>query len=308
VADEDDGARILVADDDKTSREFVAEMLERNGFVVELAENGHAALNQALNGPVDLVLLDVVMPEMGGLECCRLLKAETLDRFLPVVLLTVKDDVESRIEGLRIGADAYVGKPCDERELLERVGAMLRIKRAHDVLTAAKSQLEELATHDELTGLFNYRYLHTRLRDEFKRAERYKLPLACLMIDIDRFKTINDGHGHAAGDQILREVSQRILGAVREVDAVARYGGEEFLTILPHTGIAGAETAAERVRSAVAATPISVDDHAHEVTVSVGYAAFPDSKVKTKDMLLKLADQAMYRAKNSGRNRIDGPA
>ena len=297
-------SRILIADDDRVTREYVAGLLRGQGFEVETTDEGQKAIDRVSKGGVDLVLLDIIMPGLSGLDCCRLIKAMTQDSFLPVVLLTARSDTDSRVEGLRIGADDYVSKPFDERELLARVGSMLRIKRLHDDVQAAKEKLAHLAVHDELTGLYNYRYLHTRLNEEFKRAERYRDPLACAMIDIDHFKQVNDTHGHAVGDAILREVSARLRAAVREIDVVARYGGEEFLLVLPSTHFSGALTVADRVWRSMGTTPIEIEGRELSVTVSLGVALFPSRDVRNKDQLLKASDKALYQAKADGRNRI----
>jgi diguanylate cyclase (GGDEF)-like protein len=187
---------------------------------------------------------------------------------------------------------------------LARVENLLRLKRAHDEMVSSKRRLELLAIRDELTGVYNYRYLQTRLSEEFKRAQRYRHPLACAMIDIDRFKTFNDEHGHDVGDQVLREVSSRISGSLREIDVVARYGGEEFLLVLPNTHFAGALTVADRVWRAVGQKPIPIGERRHKVTISVGVSLYPSRDIKSKDQLLKAADEALYRAKNEGRDRI----
>ena len=286
------------------TREYVAGLLRANGLRVETVSNGQQTLDRVGQGGVGLVLLDIIMPGLSGLDCCRLLKTMTQDAVLPVVLVTARTDTESRVEGLRIGADDYVCKPFDERELLARVTGMLRIKRAHDEVASAKERLAKLAVEDELTGLYNYRYLHTRLGEEFKRAERYRDPLACAMVDIDRFKDFNDQYGHETGDVVLAEVAKRLRGAVREIDVVARYGGEEFLLVLPSTHFSGALTVADRVWRAVSAMPLRHDGKDHHITVSVGVALYPSRDVRSKDHLLKAADRALYQAKADGRNRI----
>jgi two-component system, cell cycle response regulator len=295
---------VLVADDDRITREYVSGLLRGNGLRVENVASGEKAIDRVARGGVDLVLLDILMPGMDGIHCCRVLKSMSLEGFLPVVLLTGKTDTESRVEGLRIGADDYVCKPFDERELLARLHSMLRIKRAHDEVNRAKARLEQLAVSDELTGLYNYRYLHTRLSEEFKRAERYRDPLACAMVDIDHFKEFNDRFGHDVGDRVLAEVAERLRAGVREIDVVARYGGEEFLLVLPSTHFAGALAVADRVWRAVGESPFQIDGTPRQVTISVGVALFPSRDVTTKDQLLKAADKALYQAKADGRDRI----
>jgi diguanylate cyclase (GGDEF)-like protein len=295
---------VLVADDERVTREYVAGLLRGKGMEVETFDNGKSAVDRVGLGGVDLVLLDIVMPGLSGIDCCRLLKSMCQDAFLPVVLLTAKGDTESRVEGLRIGADDYVAKPFDDRELLARLNGMLRIKRLYDHVQESRARLEQLAVQDDLTGLYNYRYLTTRLQEEFKRAERYRDPLACVMVDIDHFKSFNDQHGHDVGDAVLKEVASRLRAGLREIDVVARYGGEEFLLVLPSTHFAGALTVADRVWRAVSSAPVVVDGTAHRVTVSVGVALYPSRDIKTKDQLLKAADRALYQAKNDGRDRI----
>ncbi|TPV92947.1 MAG: diguanylate cyclase [Myxococcales bacterium FL481] len=297
-------ARILVAEDEPRTREFVATVLRRHGLNVDAVEDGQEAIARATRGDIDLVILDAVMPRLGGFEACRMIKAATAGGFLPIILVTVKNDTSSRVAGLHLGADDYIGKPFDERELMARVSSLLRVKRLHDELAAAKRSLEELAVRDELTGLHNYRYLRTRADDEFKRATRYHDPLTCIMIDIDHFKLVNDAHGHAIGDRVLVEVARRLQTGVREVDVLARYGGEEFLLLLPSTPHDGGLLVAQRLRQSVAATPVSTDGQQINVTVSCGVANVPHSSLVTKEALLKAADMALYRAKAEGRNRV----
>ncbi len=299
-------ARIVVAEDDATTRQRLGVLLTGQGHQVELFASATAALERVQRSPVDLCLFDVIMPGLGGLEACRMVKSMTADEgFLPVILLTAKADPNSRVEGLRIGADDYVGKPFDERELVARVASMLRIKRMHDAVQAAKNRLAELAITDELTGLFNFRYLHTRLHEEFKRAERYRDPLACTMIDIDHFKSINDTHGHDAGDAMLAEVARRVRQVVREIDVVTRYGGDELLVMLPNTHFSGAVTVAHRVWGSVRDQPVSLPSGAVvRGSVSVGVALYPSRDIGSKQDLLRAADQALYQAKRDGRDRI----
>jgi two-component system cell cycle response regulator len=298
-------ARIAVVDDDRVTREYVAGLLRGRGYRVTAVESAQKLLDLHRENLVDLVLLDVMMEGLSGVDCCRILKsAGPQDTFLPVILVTARNDPDSRVEGLRIGADDYVTKPFDERELLARVEAMLRIKRSHDDLSAARDRLAQLAVQDELTGLYNVRYLHTRLTEEFKRAERHRDPLAVAMLDVDHFKSVNDRFGHEAGDAVLREVSVRLRKSVREIDVVTRYGGEEFVVLLPSTHLAGALVVADRVARSLREEPFQAAGRDIEVTASIGLALFPSRGVQTKESLLRSADRALYRAKDEGRDRI----
>jgi len=330
-------ARIIVADDDRLAREMLATMLRNAGHLVETVIDGQEAVERATHGHFDLVLLDIVMPRLSGLEACRILKSMTSDGFLPVVLVTVKTDTQSRVEGLRIGADDYVCKPFEEAELLARITSMLRIKRLHDQMALQKSRFERLSVHDELTGLYNYRYLHTRLSEEFKRAERYHEPFACVMVDVDQLRAVNEVSGRKEGDLALKRVSDCIRRSVREVDVIARYGGDEFLVVLPSTHFAGSVVVAERIWREVLGRPIELDAHEarlraegeraaveaepsppsgrhdgstawasgpRDISVSIGVALYPSRDVRTKDALLRAADAALGQAKREGGNRI----
>lgn len=323
------GASVLVADDDRVAMNMLSNILRKAGHQVHEVGDGQEALERVAQGGIDLVLLDVVMPRLGGHEACRILKGMTSDGFLPVVLVTVKTDTQSRVEGLKIGADDYVCKPFDEAELLARVNAMLRIKRLHDHVASQRARLEKLSIHDELTGLYNYRYLNTRLTEEFKRAERYHEPFACAVIDIDQLKAHNDGGGRVAGDAVIKSVADGIRRCVREVDVVARYGGEEFLVVLPSTHFAGSVAVAERIWREVRDRPIDLgrrepgdpsrpgasgepptnarwegDARPLRASVSIGVALYPSRDVRSKDALLRAADAALSQAKREGGNRI----
>jgi diguanylate cyclase (GGDEF)-like protein len=309
--------RIAVVDDDRVTREYVAGLLRGHGYRVTAVESAQKLLDLHRQGLVDLVLLDVIMEGLSGVDCCRILKSTQQETFVPVILVTARTDPDSRVEGLRIGADDYVTKPFDERELLARVEAMLRIKRSHDDLVTARDRLARLAVQDELTGLYNVRYLHSRLTEEFKRAERHRDPLALAMLDVDHFKAVNDKLGHAAGDLVLREVGSRLKQSVREIDVVTRYGGEEFVVLLPSTHLAGALVVADRIAKSLREQPFEVGGEATapparpagggkqvDVTASIGLALYPSRGVHSKEALLRSADRALYRAKDEGRDRI----
>lgn len=335
-------ARIVVADNDRLSRDVLAGILRSAGHTVEIVDDGAQAVELVSNGNVDLVLVDVMMPCLSGLDACRVLKGTTLDGFLPVVLMNSKGDPQSRAEGLRMGADDYLCKPIEEDEIVGRVATMLRIKRLHDQVAQQKATFERLSMHDEMTGLYNYRYLNTRLNEEFKRAERYHEPFACLLVDIDQLRALNDLGGRASGDQAILRVAEGIKQCVREVDVVARYGGEEFVVVLPSTHFAGSVAVAERIWQEVSGRPIEVDvpkperrseppassrrrggeparppvsrpepgndpkwaEGPRALTVSIGVGLFPSRDVRTKEALLRAAEAALAEAKREGGNRI----
>jgi two-component system, cell cycle response regulator len=298
------GGTVLVAEDERLARGALVRILSGAGYRVVEVPDGQAALEAAARPEVDLVLLDVVMPRLSGLEACRLIKAMSTDRFLPVVLVTVRSDASSRVEGLRIGADDYVCKPFDEAELLARVEALLRVKRLHDHVRLARAQLEELSVHDPLTAVYNYRHLHTRLGEEFRRSERYQEPIACLVIDVDGLAAHN-ALGRERGDRLLQEIASVLKRTVRDMDVVARLGEDEFVLVLPNTHFVGSVKVAERVWQEVGWIELEPKvAGGPRPTVSIGAAMYPSRDVRTKEGLLRAAEAALREAKEGGGNRV----
>ena len=303
-------ARVLVVEDSSTQAEWLAGILRHEGYVVEVARSGRDAVRLACTVPFDLVLLDMILPDLDGLEVLRIVKARAEEQFVPVILLSVKSDLDSRVAGLRIGADDFLAKPFAEAEIQARAGAMLRIKTLQDQLRTAKAELERLSVTDGLTGLYNHRYFVERLHEEFRRAQRYRDPVSLMMLDLDHFKRVNDDHGHPFGDRVLRGTAELLSSSLREPDICARYGGEEFAIILPKTPRAGAFVVAERflgrMREKVYLHEATDGTREVRVTASVGVAAFPCEGVDSPEALIARADEALYRAKGEGRNTIRG--
>jgi diguanylate cyclase (GGDEF)-like protein len=296
--------KVLVVDDSPIAIEKLSAALAQEGYEVVTAQDGREAIRRVRAEPPDLIILDVVMPDMDGIEVLRVLKARAAEEFIPVMLLSVKSDLESRVSGLRIGADDYLPKPFADEELLARAAALLRIKSLQDTLTKAKRDLERLSVTDGLTGLYNHRFLQERLREEFRRAQRYSDPLSLVMLDLDHFKRVNDLHGHPYGDRVLKQAADKIRKSVREPDICARYGGEEFAVILPKTHLSGALTVGERIWRALGEHVYEDKGTEERLTASLGIAFFPAKDVTSAELLLRCADEALYRAKRDGRNTI----
>jgi len=305
--DDEPAARVLVVDDDAATRELLASTLRASGYEVETAEDGQAAVERVARGGLDVVLMDAVMPRLSGVDACRTMKGLRGDGFVPVALAFAKTDTKSRVEALKIGADAYVCKPFEQTELLVCVSSALRTKRAHDRARAAEQKLARLRTFDELTGAHSFLYLHERLTEEFARAEKHTEPLACCVLDVDRLKVHNERGGRTLGDQILRDVAEVIKGSVRDSDVVARYGGDEFFVMLPATHFAGSLVVATRIWRDIAQKKLGVresDGGAVNVTASLGVALFPSRDVRTRDALLGALEAALLEAKRRGGNRL----
>ena len=303
--------RILVVDDLPDNVEILRARLTSRGYDVITASNGQEALASVKGQPPHLVLCDVMMPGIDGFEVSRRIKQDETLPYIPIILVTALGETDSIVQGLNTGADDYITKPYQFPELEARMRAMLRIKRLQDELDQKNRELEDankrlkkLSITDGLTGLFNHRHVHQLLHDEFERSSRTREPASVAMIDLDRFKSVNDTYGHPTGDIVLYETAKILGETAREIDMVGRYGGEEFIAILPNTDEEEAGRFAERVRAAVEAHLFRDEANEIRMTTSAGVAAFPAPGVDSPETLLKRADEALYQAKESGRNRV----
>ncbi len=304
-------ARILLVEDNRTQARIIAECLAKNGYEVTHVDNGMSAIKVAKSEPIDLVLLDLVLPDIDGNEVCRWLKLNYDTKPIPIIMLTAKGESNDKVAGLEAGADDYLQKPFDENELNARIYARLRAKSQQDELQQKNRQLESMLTQvetlaimDSLTNLFNRRRFETILANEFKKSQRYLQPLSCMMIDIDHFKDVNDSFGHQTGDLVLREVARLIQAGIREVDTPARWGGEEFVVLSPSTSKENAGRAADRILKSISTFAFPGID-GKKLTVSVGVAGIPDSRIDTPEKLIHAADLALYEAKRKGRARVE---
>ena len=269
------------------------------------AERGDVAISQVHDTAPDLILLDIMMPDMDGYEVARRIRQQEDLPYIPIIVVTARDSTEDKVTGLDAGADDYLTKPINFPELEARVRSMLRIKRLQDQLEEKNRELEQLSISDGLTGLFNHRHMHELLQEEFERSGRTGEPLSVVMFDLDRFKQVNDTHGHQAGDRVLQELADILRETAREIDKLGRYGGEEFMVILPGSDAEAGRTFAERVRENVEKQQFDIHaDHALHMTISAGVATYPADDADGPRRLVHFADQALYSAKNNGRNRV----
>lgn len=289
--------KVLLADDDGVARLRLERLLRKWGYDVVIATDGIESwrLLDAEDAP-RLAILDWRMPGMSGLELCRRLRESSRERYVYVLLLTGNDRKEDVISGLSAGADDYLTKPCSPEELQAR----LRTGRR---LVELEEALHRQAMMDSLTQVWNRRGILATLDRELSRATRDDTRLALMLADLDFFKRINDEHGHQAGDAVLQEVSLRLVDALRKSDAVGRYGGEELLVVAPGVRGASALELAERLRAAVAERPVLFGGVPIPVTASFGVVL--SGRGTSGDTLVRLADQALYKAKAGGRNRVE---
>ena len=287
---------MLVVDDDADIRALLTIGLRRAGYDVLSAADGDEGLRLARELLPDLALLDVSMPGRNGYEVCH--ELQTHGRSAPpVIFLSAQRETDDRVAGLDSGAVDYVGKPFEFDELSARVRAALRTKGVRDALATA-------AVRDPVTGLLNRLGLDERAAEAVAAASRYGRALSCVMLDVDHFKGINDVHGHAAGDAVLREVAARLGGCARKSDPVGRYGGEEFVVLLPETDIDGAGVVAEKLIGVLRDSAVSIGPNvAVRVTASAGVAALAQ-EMTSYESLYAEADRALLEAKRLGRDRV----
>ncbi len=293
--------KILIVDDEPSNLDILMDLLKED-YKVVAALNGEKALAMAESGsPPDLILLDILMPKMDGYEVCRHLKENDATKNLPVIFVTAVSEVMDETRGFKLGAVDYITKPFHPPVVKARVKAHMELKIKSDML-------EQLASIDGLTNLYNRRRLDELLKGEWNRCKRSQEPLSLVMIDIDYFKLFNDTYGHAMGDQCLRDVAWTLKDCLRRPgDIIARYGGEEFAVLLPNTDAEGAEAMATKLRKEVEMLkiPHSSSDVSGVVTISLGVATvFSAFDVDSSEELLKAADSALYQSKKNGRNQV----
>ena len=295
--------KILVVDDDPACTKIVSSALEFENYQVLVSHSGSEALKQIKSWHPDLVLLDVSMPGLNGLETLKALRQSK--SYVSVLFVSGKSGTDDVVNGLDCGADDYIRKPFDIKELLARVRTQLRIKELNDNLLKANNRLKELIDIDDLTGLYNMRSLYDRLDHEILRAKRFKRGICVIMLDMDYFKSVNDTNDHLFGSFVLSEVGKIIKSNIRSVDFAARYGGDEFLIVLTEIDLNGAKIFAERLRQIISSYEFSNDGHKTHQTVSIGLAVTDNGCVDvTARKLVRSADNCLYEAKEKGRNCV----
>lgn len=321
--------KILIVDDYEDNIAITSMILQKEAYDIISASNGEEALKKAKKDLPDVILLDVLLPELDGFEVCRRLKKDPTTQDIPVLFLSAHyKDIDSISKGLSLGAEDYLGKPFSSVELRARVSTLARLKSNTDQLSAknleleaankalalsneklmaAQNALEHMAITDPLTGLNNRRYFTERMAEAFYRIGRQEdISLHLAMFDLDHFKIVNDTYGHQAGDMVLVEFANILRKTVRKADVTARLGGEEFIVAMQGTSVERARKVAERIRKEVANFKFETKTETFTLTTSVGMASFPELKMKTPtlDKLLHAADEALYFAKNNGRNQL----
>jgi diguanylate cyclase (GGDEF)-like protein len=295
---------IAIVDDDPAIRRLLRLLISRAGYETFECTTGTEARERLRAEEWDLAILDRKLPDMDGVVLCHELKSDPTLRTRYIIMLTGEDEQADKVEGLELGADDYITKPFQSAELLARVRAAKRIIDLQKELLQTNKRLELLSITDGLTKLHNHRHFQDELNRAFDESARYARPLSLAMIDIDFFKKVNDTHGHAVGDEVLKAVARLFGESVRSTDLVARYGGEEFAVMMPETTLDDGATFAEKIRSLVESTPIETQAGLVKVTVSIGVASVPQPRIHNSKELIVASDKALYRAKRSGRNQV----
>ncbi|MCU0291104.1 MAG: diguanylate cyclase [Thermoanaerobaculaceae bacterium] len=295
---------VLVVDDEPANRDLLCRRLQRAGYGTSSAASAEEAWRLIGERLPSLVLLDVCMPGVSGLDLLARLRGQTSTRLLPIIMVTSMSDSSDVVNAIQGGANDYVTKPIDLPVLLARMETHLRMASLVTQLESQGRILAHLAAFDDLTGLYNRRSVGAAIQAGCQRAQERHHPLALLMLDLDHFKEVNDRHGHAVGDAVLKELAARLAAAVRDSDVVGRHGGEEFVVMLPDTDARAALAVAERIRGAIGGTPFACNSGPIPVTVSIGASALAAGESVVPCQLLEEADRALYEAKRAGRDRV----
>lgn len=296
---------VLIVDDVQDNITLLEFDLEDDGFDVTSASNGKECLEKVKDVKPSIILLDVMMPIMNGIETLNALKAdpETVD--IPVLMLSASDQEEAIIAALDLGAHDYVSKPFIYEILSARMRSALRLSESQQALEEVNGLLKEMAYTDPLTKLYNRRHFFERSETELGRDQRSNEPTSVIMLDIDRFKSINDNFGHAAGDFVLVKLADILGSSVRDYDIFGRFGGEEFIVCCPSTHTEGAVLVAERLRKAIEEAEFIWEQTPLAVTSSFGVATSEPGSTCILDDLVSIADKHLYTAKENGRNRVE---
>jgi len=297
---------ILIIDDSETVRAQIVRELQSASLCDRIyqAGDGIEAFKLLMGTPVDLILCDLEMPRIDGFKLLGMIAGNEKLREIPVIMLTGRGDRELKVKLLSHGASDYITKPFDTGELIARVKVHLKIKNLQDELKKSNNRLKQLSDTDPLTLIYNRRYMMTTLEKEMRRAERKGTHLSLVLIDIDHFKHVNDKYGHQGGDQVLVSLAALSQSGLRSYDFAARYGGEEFVLILPETAHEDALMIADRLRTQIQSHTYPGTLKGLITTASMGVATYPTDFITSVSDLIREADEAMYRAKAAGRNRV----
>lgn len=297
--------KVLLVDDSRQAREAIKAALAGLFSIFIEAEDGLAAIKSFVEEKPGFIVTDIEMPSINGYRFISTIRNMDDGRDVPIILLSgTKDSLKKKLTGFNLGASDFLMKPFENEELIARVKSLLRVRNLMEELKEKNSLLEKLAITDELTGLNNRRHFFESTHSQMALGLRHHFKIACLLMDIDHFKKINDTYGHMAGDEILRKLGSLLKACKREGEILARFGGEEFVMCLFNTDSESAMLAAERFRRLVSEHDFSNVAQGLKITLSIGAAVWPQERVTSIDELVKAADKALYKSKSLGRDRV----
>lgn len=296
--------RILIVEDDAAILFVLEEALRQEGYEVKTAMAAAEAFQLVKSFQPHLVLTDNDLPEVSGLEMLRELRSH--ENYVTVIFISGRTESQFIVDALKAGADDYVRKPFRMDELFARIEVAIRVNDVHRALLEANMKLQDMVEHDDLTGLFNMHSMYEKIDIEIKRGQRFSRNVACVMMDLDKFKNVNDDHDHLFGSFVLREVGLIIKESLRDIDFAARYGGDEFLIVLTETSPEGAKYFAERLRKKIMEQEFKNHEHSIKLTCSLGFAVGGVGDTRLARQLVRDADRSLLEAKSSGRNRVSG--
>ena len=298
---------LLIVDDSPTIRKAIKDAVTANGMFSTILEanDGMEALKLFSSNKIDFIVTDVMMPRLDGYKFISTIKNSELGRDIPVIMLSAsRKEFVDKLKGFNIGASDYIIKPFDGSELLARINVFLKIQELQNELKKKNALLEQLSITDTLTGLYNRRYFYDHIGTHSAKVKRHPAHFGCLMVDIDHFKSINDTYGHDVGDKVLKRVSGIMTREMRSGEVLARFGGEEFIVCLCEANEKEAIVVAERMRKAVEDANLAEDDNPVKITISIGVVIYPQQGLENSDNVIKAADEALYHAKETGRNKV----
>ncbi|MCG2711895.1 MAG: diguanylate cyclase [Candidatus Omnitrophica bacterium] len=288
-------SKVLVVEDDRNDLELLTQKLKNEPYELFIAETGKKAFNILEEQEIDMVILDVLLPDMDGFEICRRIRKHEKYAYVPVLFHTTVRTTDEKLIGLEMGASDFLNKTADERELLLRIRNLLHAKKAIDLLV-------KCSVKDALTNIYNKMYFQHRIEDEIHRSIRYKREFCCAIVDIDHFRQINDRMGYASGDRILKKMAQMLEGNIRGADILCRYSGDKFGWLLPETDIDDSYLAVERLRNFIITSKFGSNDEGISLTVSCGVSSFLYAQSGVKELFYQ-AGVALKKAKSEGRNQ-----
>ncbi|MDM8536768.1 diguanylate cyclase [Desulfobacterales bacterium HSG17] len=302
VTDKNETSSVLIVDDNPKNLQVLASILRTNEYKVAMVKDGVKAIKFIMSRKPDLILLDIMMPDLDGFEVCQKLKQDQSTKDIPIIFISALVETEDKVKGFGAGGVDYITKPFQQEEVLARVQTHLELRNAYKKLKKAYKDIEIAAKTDSMTNLSNRRDIIEKIKYEKKKSQRSGKPFSLVLSDIDDFKIFNDKYGHDCGDFILTTVADIIRAGIRKQDTAARWGGEEFLILLPETDIHGGEIVAENIREKLLSKTFTYNNYSHKVSMTFGVSIF--LKEHSIDHCIKMADKALYKGKNSGKGCV----